>query len=45
MHNCTNILGILLFSEADLQHALYWCKGKSLEDKKELLKCFNEVWR
>ena len=28
MHNCTNILGILLFSEADIQHALYWCKGK-----------------
>ena len=37
--------GILLFSDADLQHAMYWCQDKSPEDADALLKSFNEVWR
>ena len=35
--------GILLFSDADLQHAMYWCQDKSPEDADAF--SFNEVWR
>ena len=39
------IIGILLFSEADLQHAAYWCKDKSDEGQEELLRHYTEVWK
>ena len=39
------IVGILLFNESDLQHALYWCKDKSQEYQQRLLSDFQAVWR
>lgn len=38
-------VGVLLFSEADLQYAAYWCKDRCKEDQEDLLKQYNEVWR
>ena len=37
--------GILLYDESDLQHAVYWCKDKSAEERVEVLKQFQKVWR
>lgn len=37
--------GILLYSEADLQHMCYWCKDSSQEEQQQKMKSFQEVWR
>ena len=39
------IVGILLFTETDVQHALYWCKDKSQENQQTILNEFQAVWR
>lgn len=37
--------GYLLFAEDDLQHAAYWCKDKSIEERAIILSKFQEVWK
>lgn len=38
-------VGYLPFNEDDLQHAAYWCKDKSNEDRSAILNKFQEVWK
>lgn len=41
----TIFAGILVFSETDLQHAVYWRRDKSSDDQCIMLKQFEDVWR
>ena len=41
----TTFAGILVFSETDLQHAVYWSRDKSSDDQRIMLKQFEDVWR
>ena len=38
-------VGYLPFNEDDLQHAAYWCKDKSNEDRSAILNKFQDVWK
>ena len=38
-------LGIILYSVSDLQHAVYWCKQRSWDEKSTILQKFQEAWR
>jgi ATP-dependent DNA helicase RecQ len=37
--------GYLLFADDDLQHAAYWCKDKSTEERVTILAKYQEVWK
>ncbi|XP_064389138.1 ATP-dependent DNA helicase RecQ-like [Halichondria panicea] len=37
--------GVLMFSETDLQHAVYWTKDKTSDEQQTLLMEFQTVWR
>ena len=42
IQTCT---GILLYSESDLQHAAFWCKGLTREGEQGILRQFQAVWQ